>query len=100
MVNVIDVNYLMRVCNKEIKVNAVNRKRAMKKMQVLRKDNFECTICHRVNLLTIDHIKPVVEIKKERGSQACSSRWKNHLENCRVLCIDCHLARNKHGGMT
>lgn len=61
-----------------------------KRVEILNKWGWKCFLCGIESCLTIDHfvIKFSVLIKENKG------RWFDYLNNCRPLCVECHLKKD------
>lgn len=91
----LDIKYLKKVV-KNTTNSCFARWKARKKLKILEANNFECKECKSKEFLTIDHIKPVREIKVERKSTAQTARWVQPLTYYQILCIDCHRRKNEN----
>jgi len=93
----LNIEYIKKAVNDHT-LNRTVRLRHKAKLKILSKDNYRCVVCKTTEFLTIDHIKRVRDIKKERNSNAINSRWKLPLEYYQVLCVSCHQEKNRIEG--
>jgi len=75
----LDINKLKQTSEKPNR----SRRRATRKLNILRRDNYKCVTCGIGENLTIAHLNPI------RASNRGASHFK--LNECKTQCIDCHI---------
>lgn len=60
------------------------RRKAIRRLKILERDNFKCTTCGRSNKLTIAHIVPI-------GIQKRCDHKSFKMDECKTQCVECHL---------
>ena len=69
-----------------------SRQRARNILKILERYEFKCVRCLSKKYLTIDHLE------KDFNNRNRSAYSKNR--KCQVLCVTCHLKKNKENGNT
>ncbi len=88
----LDIERLKITAKKSLNEGRTPTLRARHKLWVLERDNFKCQKCGSCDNLTIDHIRTSWKHGKRTYS---SSNIK--LEDCQVLCVECHTKKNTYG---
>jgi 5-methylcytosine-specific restriction endonuclease McrA len=82
----IDINKLLI----NIKLNGKSGRKARRRYNILKRDDFRCVICKCADNLTIAHINPVHRSGNRRSGVGIFS-----FENSRTLCVECHLKEDE-----
>lgn len=86
MLKTLNIEHLKKKANSQGQSNPIRR--ARKILKILGKYHYKCVKCGAVENLTIDHING-------RDFAKYDNAQKYKLEKCQVLCVKCHLEKNK-----